>query len=93
MAKYVGGGYVDLSAAGASAHWEVKRGYFDVSIYGTFTADISVERSLDGGTNWNTFVTVSDSALEEQYTAGSNSRFRFNVTSFTTGTPYGMIRQ
>ena len=51
-----------------SSPLSVCRTYYDISVSGTFTATVSVQRSFDGGTTWRTVTTYTsakeDTALE-----------------------------
>lgn len=41
-----------LSAVGTSAPTAIKHGYFNFSLWGTFSGTVSLERSFDGGDTW-----------------------------------------
>lgn len=72
---------------------EIRRGRFNVSLWGTFSADVRVERSFDGGTTWvplakpdltpALFDEPISFAVEE--TEGEVLH-RLNCTTYTSGT-------
>src|SRR4051812_43151689 len=70
----------------------VRRGDFNISLQGTFTATVALQRSFDG-TTWETLTYIDGSAIS--WTAPMSSLFsepeqgslyRFNCTSYTSGT-------
>jgi hypothetical protein len=59
-------------------------GKADLSIWGTFSATIAIQRQEAGG-NWGTIETV-DGPVEKVLTNALNMPFRINVTSYSSGT-------
>lgn len=89
MAKIIDGSF---AAAGQSLPFGIpqNRVDFNISVWGTFSGTVVVERSFDGGTTWipkwpdavysiSSPVTFSDSEPEE------GVRYRLNCTSFSSG--------
>ena len=59
-------------------------GKADLSIWGTFSATIAIQRQESGG-NWGTIETVTE-PVEKVITNALNMPFRINVTSYSSGT-------
>lgn len=81
-----------FSATGASSAFRLQ-GHFNFSLYGTFVATVSLERSFDGGTTWlnctrsdgsaGTFTApVSLVCLEPE----AGVLYRLNCSAYTSGT-------
>lgn len=87
----------EFTAIGASDSFtpasQLRRGRFNVSLFGTFEAEVSLERSFDGGANWIPVAGVDLAAvtldapisLACEETEASVS-WRLNCTDFTSGT-------
>lgn len=59
---------------------------FNVSLYGTWSGTVSLERSFDAGATWETratYTTNTSTILEE---VEVNVFYRFNCTTYTSGT-------
>lgn len=93
-----------FTATGASESFapaaQLRRGRFNVSLSGTFEADVQVERSFDGGVTWipvagvdmTPLVMDQPISLACEETEASIS-WRLNCTSFSSGTvAYRMSR-
>lgn len=89
MAKIIAGSF---AAVGQSLPFGIpqNRVDFNISVWGTFSGTVVVERSFDGGTTWipkwpdavysiSSPVTFSDSEPEE------GVRYRLNCTSLSNG--------
>lgn len=63
-----------------------------VSIGGTFSATVQLQRSLDGGTTWHPVTAAENTsqdqsaAIELDYKAPAGMRLRVRCTSYTSGT-------
>ena len=69
-------------------------GYFNVSIFGTFSGTVDIEKSFDNGANWLK-VSVNASGSPASYTnpvsvivlePESQVLYRLNCTTYTSGT-------
>ena len=82
-----------FTATGGGQATPVRRGGLNLSLSGTFVATLVLERSFDGGTTWLPCTYIDGTALswtapistgfEE---AENGVQFRFNCTSYTSGT-------
>lgn len=74
-------------------------GSFNVSIRGTFTASIKLQRSFDGGLTYNnvtalgTDITFTGPAEEIFIENEPGTFYRLNCTAYTSGTAIGRISQ
>lgn len=63
-----------------------------VSIYGTFSATVQLQRSLDGGATWHPVTAAENNsqdqsaAIELDYMAPAGMLLRVRCTSYTSGT-------
>jgi hypothetical protein len=81
-----------FTATGQSAAVNLGR-YFNLSLWGTFSAVVSLERSFDGGTTWlnctradgtaNSFSAAASLVCEEPE---AGVLYRLNCTTYTSGT-------
>lgn len=92
------GGAISSVAAGPG---QPAQGPFNVSVWGTFVATWSIERSFDGGTTWLN-VSLNGSGSANSFTAGttltfsepeSGVQYRVHVTAWTSGTVNWRISQ
>lgn len=69
-------------------------GYFNVTVYGTFTATVAVQRSFDAGATWHT-VSQDATGADAAYTAPMSLValepehgvvYRLNCTAYSSGT-------
>lgn len=72
-----------LSSATAGSATEAV-GKADLSVWGTFSATIAIQRQEAGG-NWGTIESITAPA-EKVLTNALNMPFRINVTAYTSGT-------
>jgi hypothetical protein len=91
-------GYVSgtgtFAASGAGTAVEVaRRGEVNVSLWGTFVATVTLERSFDYGVTWLPLTYIDGSAMSWTAPMSTNIsepekgvRYRFNCTSYTSGT-------
>jgi hypothetical protein len=89
-----------FTAVGAGAAVPIaRRGDFNLSLQGTFTATVALQRSFDG-TTWETLTYSDGSALS--WTAPFSStwsepeagvQYRFNCTAYTSGSLAWRISQ
>ena len=65
----------------------VRYGQFNVSIWGTFVANITLQRSFDGGTTWLDVISYS-APIEDAGTEVEPALYRIGVKTggFTSGT-------
>lgn len=77
-----------------------RRGDFNISLSGTFSATVQLERSFDGGTTWLPVTYIDGTAIS--WTAPISTSFsepelgvqyRFNCTAYTSGTVSWRISQ
>ena len=63
-------------------------GYLNVSISGTFTATVSLQRSFDGGTTWRTRTTYTTATETNVFDHEARVLYRLGVETgnFTSGT-------
>lgn len=82
-----------LSAEGFSPPVFVKNG-FNFSLYGTFSASVTLQRSFDGGSTWLDVVTLSEPGeLAGDEPEGALYRFGVKAGNFTSGQANGRLGQ
>lgn len=93
-----------FTAVGASDSFApataLRRGRFNVSLFGTFTADVALERSFNGGTDWIPVASVDMTAvtLDSPISLACEETeasviWRLSCTGYTSGTvSYRMSR-
>lgn len=64
----------------------------DISLSGTFSATIKVERSLDGGTTWDELQSWT-APNHYRHQAGAGQLIRARCSSYTSGTPKTIIKK
>jgi hypothetical protein len=74
------------------------RGLFNISVSGTFVATIVVQRSFDGGSNWEDFkeYTTATEAVElaaDAYPVNCQYRIGCKTSGFTSGTAVCILDQ
>lgn len=60
--------------------------YMNVSISGTFTATVTLERSFDGGSTYHTVATYTSATEARVAESEVGVLYRFNCTAYTSGT-------
>jgi hypothetical protein len=98
---YVQGTGTFTATGGGAAVPVVRRGDLNISLWGTFTATVTIERSYDGGSTWLPLTYLDGVALS--WTAPMSTAFtvsdagasyRFNCTAYTpSGTVNWRISQ
>lgn len=84
----------DFTATGRSASFTPRQQIaFNVTIYGTFSAEIRLERSFDGGTTWfvvsqncNEYARYLGSVSEQRTETEFGVIYSLNCVSYTSGT-------
>lgn len=61
-------------------------GDFSVSISGTFDATVNLQRSFDDGATWHTIEAFTDIAEKVGIESSTQVKYRFNCSSFASGT-------
>jgi len=82
-----------LAASDASVSTEtsyctaiIMQGYFNLSISGTWTGTVSVERSFDGGLNYHTVEQFTENTQEVGYEPGHGIYYRVGIATGDYGT-------
>ncbi len=75
-----------VTSTGASQSFEIFKSPYNLSIYGTFSATINLERSFDEGATWQVVrvFTIASERIGDEPEPGT--LYRFNCTSYTSGT-------
>jgi hypothetical protein len=63
----------------------IQRGLFNLSLWGTWTATVVLQRSFDGGTTWLDVETYTANTEDYGDEPEDNAKYRLNVT-YTSGT-------
>ena len=83
-----------LPTPGAPFNYVRGSGYFNITLYGTFTATVVVQRSFDAGSTWHT-VSQDATGADASYTAPMSlvalepehgTMYRLNCTAYSSGT-------
>jgi len=65
--------------------------YFDVSVKGTFTGTVSLQRSFDGGNTWGTMTAYTAPAEASFGPAASDAQVRLSMTAYTSGAASALV--
>lgn len=82
-----------FGATAASAALKVNRGYFNVSLSGTWAGTVKLQRSFDAGSTW--LVVSSHTADVESvvHQPETDVQYRFECTAYTSGSCVYRISQ
>lgn len=75
-----------VTSTGASSSFEVFKSPYNLSISGTFVATINLERSFDEGATWRIVKAFTAPAEKIGDEPEPGALYRFNCTSYTSGT-------